>query len=91
MNILKTVILVNNFIYLALFILFRGILGQIFVFYPCLTSYNTPIIVKLMFAGIGIQSFYFIFQMIGIIKKKLIKYEEMRQKKVKLNWLVENP
>lgn len=44
-----------------------------------------------MCTSLTLQSFYFIFQMAGIIKKKLIKYKEMKEKKVEFMWIEENP
>ena len=44
-----------------------------------------------MCTSLTLQSFYFISQMVGIIKKKLHKAKEMNDKKVEFMWLEENP
>lgn len=44
-----------------------------------------------MCTSLVLQSFYFIYQMVRIIKKKLVRYGEMRQKSVQFEWLEECP
>lgn len=51
--------------------IFRGIICPIVVWYPCITSSNSPIVVQLMCTALTLQSYYFIYQMIGIVKKKI--------------------
>jgi hypothetical protein len=87
MNILKIPTYVIFYInFLVTYILFRGLLCPFILWYPCLVSSTTPLIVKAMCSSLVLQSYYFIFQMVSIIKKKIIKYKEIKSKKVNLEW-----
>ena len=66
----------NN--YLVSYIVARIIICPLFVFWPSLGSENTPIMVKLIAFSLIVQSTYYIFQMIKIIRKKIAQYKEMK-------------
>ncbi len=63
---------------LVTYMLFRGILCPFIVWYPSMVSSNSPLFGKFMGTALLIQSYYFILQMFEIIKKKLVKYKEMK-------------
>ncbi len=72
MNIHKIFIQVNySLIYLASYILYRGILCPFIVWYPCVMSTTSHLIVQIMCTALVLQSYYFIFQMVAIVKKKV--------------------
>lgn len=56
---------------IGFYMIFRGMVSPVFVWYPCITSSNSPLAVKLMCTALILQSFYFINEMRQIIAKKL--------------------
>ena len=80
----------NFFSHIVLYVLARGIFNPVFAFYPCLISVNTPLIAKLMSVGLTVQSYYFIWNMIGIIKTRIHQHQEMKEKKISYFWFLEH-
>jgi hypothetical protein len=70
----------------VLYIISRGILCPIFLFYPAIRSNIIPYGMKGVFIGLGVQSFYYINEMIKMIGKKRAKKKEMEEKGVVYNW-----
>ena len=77
-------------IYLTIYIFARGALGAI-LFYDTWSQPITPIFVKMSCTGIWLQSIFYIKDMFGIIKRKLIQFNERKTKNISYWWLAENP
>jgi len=52
---------------------------------------ETPILIRLVCLGLWIQSLFFIYEMFGILKRKLKQYKERSQKKISYFWFTDNP
>lgn len=58
-------------IYISVYVVSRGYYTPIYCVYPCAMS-RTPLIIKIICAGIYLQSVFYIIEMFGIVKKKYL-------------------
>lgn len=72
--------------YSVLYILARGIFSPFFLMIPCLMSPKIHILLKLAIFALHLQSFFFIYEMIAIVKKKNKRRAEMLEKQVEMDW-----
>jgi len=77
-------------LYLVIYIVFRGIFAT-FLFFDTWSMAVTPLAVKFTCSGIWLQSMIYIFEMFGIVKRKVKQFMERRQKNISYWWLEENP
>lgn len=77
-------------LYMIIYVFFRGVLAPILCVLTFMSP-STPILIALVLLGILVQSYFFIFTMIKIMRKKWDHYQERKQKNVHLFWFEVNP
>lgn len=75
--------------YIVLYIIARGIFITLLVLTATPVS-STPILIRFTCVGLWVQSLYFIYEMSGILKRKVKHYKERCQKGISLNWFDDN-
>jgi len=78
----------ENF-YIASYIMARGI-GITYLVITSAPVSETPIVIRLTCLGLWVQSLYFIYEMYGILRRKIKNYNERCQKGISYNWLDDN-
>jgi len=79
----------SEILYIATYILARGFCITYLVSTAIFVS-ETPIIIRLTCLGLWVQSLYFIYEMNGILQRKLKYYKERCAKDISYNWFDEN-
>jgi hypothetical protein len=77
-------------LYIASYIVARGIFITLLVITATPVS-ETPLIIRLTCIGLWVQSMYFIYEMIGILKRKAKQLRERSEKSIDLQWLYDHP
>jgi len=75
--------------YIVTYIVARGILVSLLVITAAPVS-ETPIIIRFTCIGLWVQSLYFIYEMWGIMKRKIKNFNERFQKDISYNWFDDN-
>jgi len=75
--------------YMATYIVARGILITGLVITATPVS-ETPILIRITCIGLWVQSLYYIYEMYGILKRKLKHHKERVNKKISYNWFSDN-
>jgi len=75
--------------YIVLYIIARGIAMTLLILTSTQVS-STPIIIRMTGCGLWVQSLYFIYEMTGILKRKVKHFKERCQKGISLNWFDDN-
>jgi len=75
--------------YIGSYIIARGIFITLLVI-TAVPVTTTPIMIRLSSIGLWIQSLYFVYEMSGIIKRKIKHFKERCQKGISLNWFDDN-
>jgi len=76
--------------YIFLYIFARGI-GCTYLVLTATPVSETPIIIRFTCTGLWVQSLYFIYEMFGIVSRKLKNYDERSHKNISYNWFSDNP
>jgi hypothetical protein len=76
-------------IYMMIYIMARGI-GSTYLVLTASQVSETPIVIRLISFGLWAQSLYFIYEMYGIMRRKLKHYKERCQKDISYNWFDDN-
>ena len=76
--------------YMALYICFRGFMAP-YSIHSCISCRKISVFLTLVCFFITAQSWFFISKMIKILKKKVLEYEERKNKGVSLWWMEVNP
>jgi len=77
-------------LYIVLYILARGF-GCTYLVITAVPVSETPLAIRLTCIGLWMQSLYFIYEMAGILKRKIKNYKERSQKGISYNWFDDNP
>ena len=77
-------------LYFAIYIVFRGLMAP-YNLYSCASCPNISVFLTLMCFFISLQSWFFMTKMTKILKKKVLEYEERKNKGVSLWWMEVNP
>jgi len=75
--------------YIVAYIIARGIFITLLVIKATPVS-STPIMIRFTCIGLWVQSLYFIYEMTGILKRKVKHFKERMQKNISLNWFDDN-
>jgi len=75
--------------YIVTYIIARGIFITLLVITATPVS-ATPIMIRFTCIGLWVQSLYFIYEMTGILKRKVKHFKERYQKGISLNWFDDN-
>jgi len=75
--------------YIVAYIIARGIFITLLVIKATPVS-STPIMIRFTCIGLWVQSLYFIYEMTGILKRKVKHFKERCQKNISLNWFDDN-
>jgi len=76
--------------YIVSYIVARGILITLLVITATPVS-ETPIAIRVTCIGLWIQSLYYIYEMYGILKRKIRNQKERNNKKISYFWFSDNP
>jgi len=76
--------------YIFLYIIARGI-GCTYLVLTATPVSETPIVIRFTCTGLWVQSLYFIYEMTGIISRKMKNYNERCNKDISYNWFNDNP
>jgi len=76
--------------YILLYILARGF-GCTYLVITAAPVSEVPIPLRLTCIGLWMQSLYFIYEMTGILKRKIKNYKERLNKQISYNWFDDNP
>jgi len=76
--------------YIVSYIVARGILITLLVITATPVS-ETPIAIRITCIGLWIQSLYYIYEMYGILKRKIRNQKERNNKKISYFWFSDNP
>jgi len=79
----------SEILYIITYIIARGICITYLVVTAIPVS-ETPIIIRLTCLGLWVQSLYFIYEMSGIMSRKINNYNERCQKGISYNWFGDN-
>lgn len=77
-------------LYIVSYAVARG-LGTTWLVFAAVPVTSTPILIRLTCMGLWLQSLYFVYEMYGILKRKIRHFKEMSQKKISYNWFDDNP
>jgi len=75
--------------YMVTYIIARGILITALVITATPVS-ETPILIRITCIGLWVQSLYYIYEMYGILKRKMKHHQERVNKKISYNWFSDN-
>jgi len=78
-------------IYMATYMISRGIFIPFTLVIDCVKAELCPIIVKVICVGLFLQSVFYIFEMFKILKRKQKQLKERSKAKISYFWLSENP
>lgn len=76
-------------LYMATYVVARGIFITLLVITATPVS-ETPIAIRITCIGLWVQSLYYIYEMSGIMKRKLKNYRERVNKNISYNWFSDN-
>lgn len=79
-----------DIMYFLIYIFARGVISPYYSVFALLSK-SIPMFTKITFAAQVFLSFYFIYQMLGILTKKKKEYIERRSKGISLHWFSINP
>jgi hypothetical protein len=79
----------SEIMYIVTYIIARGICITYLVVTAIPVS-ETPIVIRLTCLGLWVQSLYFIYEMSGIMQRKVNNYNERCQKGISYNWFGDN-
>lgn len=77
-------------LYMGTYLMARGIFVTLLVITATPVS-ETPIAIRITCIGLWVQSLYYIYEMSGILKRKLKNYRERVTKNITYNWFSDNP
>jgi len=76
--------------YIMLYILARGV-GCTYLVITATPVSETPLAIRLTCIGLWMQSLYFVYEMAGIIRRKMKHYRERSSKGISYNWFGDHP
>lgn len=76
--------------YICTYVIARGF-GCTYLVITATPVSETPIAIRLTCIGLWMQSLYFIYEMTGILGRKVKGYRERCQKDISYNWFDDNP